>query len=148
MKSIFTGNPDIIIRSNLVEVTIRNSSFSIEKHKKLLDALDREKSHFLTISQGVFETTFIASRELKNIILSFFDKNDIIGEFVNLASITIRLPKKTATTPGVFYYMIKSLSWEGINIVEIVSTYTELTIILNTNDINHAFTVIKSCYEE
>ena len=45
-------------------------------------------------------------------------------------------------TPGVYYSILKQLAWEGINLVEVSSTYTELTLILHEKDINRAFSII------
>ena len=46
--------------------------------------------------------------------------------------------------PGVLYFILKILAWEGINITECVSTFTELTIILDNKDIDRAFSIIKN----
>lgn len=142
LKKLFTQSPDVIVRSNVIEITINSTTSSQGKYKELL-GVQNEKNHFLTISQGVFETTIIASRELKEVILNVFKGERIIATLDDLASLTIRLPQETINMPTVYYQIIKSLAWEGINIVEVVSTYTELTIILSDKDIGHAFSVIK-----
>ena len=45
--------------------------------------------------------------------------------------------------PGLYYFILKELAWEGINIVEIVSTSHEFTLLVNDEDIDKAFLVIK-----
>ncbi|TSC55732.1 MAG: hypothetical protein G01um101418_753 [Parcubacteria group bacterium Gr01-1014_18] len=62
----------------------------------------------------------------------------------DLSSITIKLPEETITTPGVYYPILKALAWEGINIIEIISIGTELSILFKSNDVDRAFSIIKS----
>jgi hypothetical protein len=43
----------------------------------------------------------------------------------------------------VYYYIFQSLAWEGIVIDEVISTSNEFTIVVNENQIDLAFSVIK-----
>ncbi len=143
VKKILQSNPDLIVRSNLIELVIANIDFSIENHKKLLALAEEQENTFMTITEGVFETTIIASRELLTEIQAILPKRKIIKELLDLSSITIRLPKENIYTPGLYYFFLKSLAWEGINVVEVVSTYTEFTIILEDCEVDRAFSVLK-----
>jgi aspartokinase len=142
-KKIFMKNPDMIVRSNLFEYTVKNSRTVIEKHKVLLDEAEKHTNSFLTITAGVFETTIIASNDLKDCIRKFFESEIKHGEIENLGSITIALTPDVVTIPGVYGTILNQLAWEGINIIEVVSTTLEFTIILKDEDIDRTFSVIK-----
>jgi len=43
---------------------------------------------------------------------------------------------------GVYYYILKQLAWEGINIVQVVSTSNEFTIVVNQAEIDIAFKIL------
>ena len=144
IKDVLGKSHDLIARSNLAEFTVLNSDFSIEKHKKIIKEAEETKKYFLTITQGVFETTIIISKELKERIEEILGKGKVISQFDNLSSITIRLPGKTVLTPGVYYTILKYLAWEGINVVEVVSTFSEFTVILENKEVSHAFSLLKS----
>src|SRR5689334_15839400 len=60
-KNIFTSQPDMIFRSNLVEITVNNSDTLIEKYPSLLKLSDNNAKYFFTLTKGNFETTIIAS---------------------------------------------------------------------------------------
>lgn len=62
------------------------------------------------------------------------------------SSITILLEKEHADTPGVYYFFLKSLAWERINIVSIVSKENKFTITVSDQDVNRAFGVLKSLF--
>lgn len=141
-KKIFQSTNDLIVRSNLVEFVIANINFSINMHKELIELAELEEEYFMTITEGVFETTIIASGELKNKIKKIL-LNQAITQLVNLSSITIKLPKENVYMPGLYFYFLKALAKEGINVVEVVSTYTEITLILEDKEVDRAFSVLK-----
>lgn len=143
MKKIFSKTPDMIIRSNLIEFTFTNSDSLLNKHKNLLGKIEKQRQYFFTITQGVFETGVIISQELEEKIRNIFKGEKIIDELPDLSSITIRLPKENVTTSGVYYFILKALAFKNINIIEVVSTYQEITLILETKEIDKAFSILK-----
>ncbi len=145
-KKIFINAPDIIVRSNLIEYTLANSQSLVSKHQKLLEAINQQKEFFGTITEGVFETTLIVSLELESSIKKIYQDEKIIFKINNLSSVTIRLPKENIDLSGVYYFILKPLAWEGINIIEVVSTTHEITLIFEEKNIDRAFLIIKNLF--
>lgn len=146
-QKIFSSAPDIMVRSNLFEITLGNSDFLIQKQKKLLDRINMRQNYFLTFTQGIFQTTIIASNELKDKILAIFKGEKIISQLDNLSSINVQLPKGTEFIPGAYNFILKSLAWEGINVIEVVSTLNEFTIVLEDKNIELAFSNLKRLFK-
>ena len=144
--TIFTATPEMIVRSNLVEITLSNSESLRSKYKHLSEAYSEESKYYFTLTEGVFETTIIVSRDLQEQVKKAIENEKITSDKENLSSITIRLPKKNVDTPGVYYFFLKSLAWDGINIIEIVSTPNELSIILEDKEVNAAFGILKGLF--
>lgn len=144
--NIFKTSPDMIMRSNLIEICVSNTNNLIEKYPLLLKLSQTNEKHFLTITQGVFDTTIITSKNLNSTIKDILKNEIITAEFTNLSSITVKLPKEAISTPGIFYFFLKSLAWEGVNIVEIVSSYLEFTLILPEKETNRAFSILQSLF--
>jgi hypothetical protein len=145
-RSLFRKAPDLILRLRLFEVTYANSDSLARKQRKLSDSFSPRAPFFATFTRGVNETTIIASRELRDRVLAAFKGEKLIGQIEGLASVTVMLPKGTALIPGVYSYILKALAWEGINVVEVVSTLNEFTIILEDKKIDSAFGVIKRLF--
>lgn len=143
---IFTSAPDMIVRSNLIELSISNSEHLADRFQKLFEAHKKNHSSFFTITEGISETGLIFSRDLEQEIKTILHGEEILFAFSNLAAITIRMPKDNIITPGVYYFFLKSLAWEGINIMEIISTPLEVSLILEDKDINRAFEILKSLF--
>lgn len=64
------------------------------------------------------------------------------------ASITIHLEEEHAETPGVYYFFLKSLAWEQINIMSVYSEENTFKIVVDDEDINRAFGVLKSLFSK
>lgn len=143
IEGLISNLGDIIVRSNLVDYTFRNSDNLLIKQQNLLKLISERRDFFYTISQGVYETTFVLSDQIKEEIPRIFEGEKLISNSYGLSSITIKLPIGNIEQPGLYYYIFRKLAWEGINILEVVSTSNEFTILLKDQDIDRAFSVIK-----
>lgn len=135
---------DILVRSNLVDYTFKNSESLLKNQQKLIEIIKDRKGFFYTVTQGVYETTFILSDQIKDEIPIIFEGEKLISSSYGLSSVTIKLPSGNTEQPGLYYYIFKKLAWDGINILEVVSTSNEFTILLKDKDIDRAFSVIKN----
>lgn len=145
-KNVFLTPPDMIIRSNLFEVTVHNSPSLLDKQQELVKVCGSTHKYFFTMTKGLLETTIIASADLQDELMKILEGEEVVSQFAHLSAITIRLPKDVIDTPGIFYFLIKSLAWDGVNILELVSTYLEFTIILEEKEVHHAFSILKSIF--
>ncbi len=143
IRTIFKQNPDMIVRSSLIEFTFVNSDTLIDKYRHFFEKIRKNRKYFFIITQGVFETALILSQDLKPLVEDNFKEEKIISIAEGLSAITIQLPEINVTTPGLYGYILKALGWEGINVIEVASTYTEITILLKEIDVDRAFSVLK-----
>ena len=146
-STVFQTAPDMMVRSNLFELTVGNSPFLPEKLPRLAELVaTQNNSHFLTVTSGVYETTIIASNTLRTEIKRILESEHEVNEINELASITIRLNDVFLEVPGSMAQIMKYIAWEGINVIEVVSTYMELTVILRQKDTDRALTVLKNAF--
>jgi len=135
---------DIIVRSNLVDFTYRNSPTLIVAQTKLLEKIANRSEVFYAFSQGIYETTLVLSDSFSKVVEEIFSNETLTYKFSNLSSITIKLPEENAQVFGVYYHILKKLAYEGINILEIISTTHEFTVVVNDDDVDSAFSVLKN----
>lgn len=134
---------NLTVRSNLTEFTFLNSEALPDKQRGLFNQLAEKKDIFCAVSQGVRETTFIASLEASQMIERIFSSEILVAKIENLSSIAIHLPKEVVYIPGVYYQILKVLAWENINVIEVLSTYTELTVIVESKNVDQAFSALR-----
>ncbi len=135
---------DLTVRSNLSELTFQNSETLPEKTRKLFNDIAGQRNTVCTLSEGIRETTFIVSSEIVSNVKKTFKGETLVSEIKDLSSVTIRLPKEVVYIPGVYYQILKTLAWENINVIEVLSTYTELTIMIENKNVDRAFSILKN----
>jgi hypothetical protein len=133
---------DLIVRSNLVEFTFRNSDSIWEKQKKLLHRIERDREAFLTYTQGVFEVMLLASAGIEKAVIEIFGGESVLARQGNLSAIIIRLSPRTVHIPGVYYAILKQLAWGNVNVIDVVSTTTEFTILVEKTQVDRAFSIL------
>jgi aspartokinase len=143
-KTSILAISDITVRSNLIELVFSNSPTLLDKQQKLLSLSAEEKNIFVAFTRGVYETTIFASSYLEDEIKKQFFGEHLKKEFKNLSSISLILSEKTVKTPGVYFNILKIFAWQGINLIEVASSFTELTIFLDSKDIDKAFSTLKN----
>lgn len=144
IKTFMSKLGDIIVRSDLSDYSFENSSTLIVCQRNLMEEIESEKNIFCTFSQGVYETTIVASDSLDKIINRIFSREKRLSQKKGLGSVTIRLPEDNTEISGVYYYILKNLAWGGINICEIISTTNEVSIVVSEKDVDKAFPILLS----
>lgn len=139
---ILSNLGDITVRSNIAEYTFLNTETLLTKVQELFLNIGSKKEIFLNLSQGVSESTIIASGNIEREIQQIFKNETLTAKLENLSSISIKLPEDTVDNPGAYYSILKLFALEGINMVEMVSTYTEVSLIFRVTDIDRAFSVL------
>jgi hypothetical protein len=130
---------DLTVKSDICDFTYSQSSTLATNIAKIIMSASNEGG-FFTISNGVAEVTIVASSSLRSLILIGMKQEKLINEQIDLASITVNLPKKNTEQSGIYYFILRQFAWADINIVEVISTTNEITLVLNKNDVNAAFT--------
>lgn len=141
-QSVVENIGDITVRSNLADYTFLNSSTLHHTQAQLMEKINEMKNIFCTFSQGIYETTLVVSESLTDTIEELFTEEKMISKNSKLSLITVKLPSDNTLYPGVYYYLFKELAWDNINLVEVISTTNEFTIVVSDKDIHRAFAVL------
>ncbi|MFN8390483.1 MAG: hypothetical protein U0136_09360 [Bdellovibrionota bacterium] len=101
----------------------------------------RRKRGYITVTEGQREVTIII--EEKNLAL--------LGELIPVAPLQLRrglgclgvtLDEQRVNNPGLFHFVFQQLYFQGINVIEIASTTTELMIYIEQADMQVAFATL------
>ena len=133
---------DVIVRSDLCDFTFKNTPSLLKEIAKILTKSSESSDYFLTVSQGIFETNIVISKNLQPFVNEIFEKENLIANVLELASLTIKLPKENQEQSGIYYFILKQLAWADISLQEIISTTNEMTIVVKEKDINQPFAIL------
>lgn len=131
---------DLSLKTGLMELVFERT----EKNLSILRKLPLGRPAFadcFMVSQGVGEISIIAlERAEKELLDAFRDKPRAIIR--SLSSLTVRYAPSYIQTPNSLYAILQSFAGQRLNIVEIISTYTEVTLIFAEHDIDAAFRIL------
>lgn len=142
INNVIGGIGDFLVRSDLVDYTFENSESLRVSQGQLIQQLKDDKDSFFTVCRGITETTYVLNSKYSELIENSFRKENMKAHTKDLSSITVKLPETNVETYGVYYYIMKHLAWEGINIEQVVSTTNEFTAIVKSSDIDEAFKIL------
>ena len=142
IKKLAVNLGDFIVRSDLCDFTFENTPSLLKEIAVILTKSSENKDYFLTVSQGIFETNIVTSRNLQPFVKEIFKKETLISSVLDLASITIKLPKENLEQSGIYYFILKQLAWADISLQEVISTTNEMTIVVKEKDINETFAIL------
>lgn len=143
--TVFKEAPDMIVRSNLTLIYVKNSADLLQKLSTIEESSQSFQKKAL-FTYGRVETVVLTNKVNLESLIKILKEEEIEQTFPSVSSITIHLPEDAVSQPGVFYFFIKSLAWEGVNILDILSTHTELTLVFKPEDINTAFGILQSLF--
>ena len=135
---------DIILRSSLCDYTFKNSPTLLDCHIEVLKNLVKNDEIFYTMVQGVFETNLVISDTMEELIADYFKDELCLFKKNGLSSVTLKLPKGNSMQAGFYYTIMKELSWEGINLTEVISSTNEFTVVVDNALIDKTFVVLKN----
>ena len=143
LRKVLVNIGQITVRSNLTDFAFAVSDTLLQNQAKLMAELNDKKDVFYTSSRGVDDSNIVISSSYEGLVDKFFKNEKVNHKTSDLSSITVKLPDENIAVPGVYYFIFQRLAWEGVVIHEVISTATEFTIIINDDQIDIAFKVIK-----
>lgn len=137
---------DIVIKSPLCDVTFEKSQRVIEKVQHFREKMIKDND-FLTVTQGTSEVTIIIPEKLLPDLLAHFD-TEPKAILRNLVGVGARFSDEYIPVPNVIYSIIRTLATRRINILEIVSTYTEISVIVAQDDMKKTLEALEGFFRE
>ena len=141
-KEKFDFSSEIIMKTGLIDIAVLKSQKLFNLLDKLYRIVDYEKGEILNIIQGTNEVAVITNNKYEKKVIDILKDEKIINVEKNLVSISMSYSREFIHTPGIIFAVVRKLSWENINIYEIVSTFTELTFIIHKKDLTKAYNML------
>lgn len=138
---------NLSVRSGLTELTYNRTPENLAILRQVYQKAKLRPTDFFTVSQGTGEITIIAAEQVISSIQHPFGRQKPKALISGLASLTIEFVTEYVGTPNIFFAFIRCLSMQRINIVEVVSAYTEFTLILGEQDLERAFHIVNATFK-
>ncbi|NDC38264.1 MAG: hypothetical protein EBZ48_09460 [Proteobacteria bacterium] len=136
----------VSVLSNLVVMTLQRSDENHRAVDQIYSRLKR-KNGFLTISEGSSEITLICQAEHRALVVELLPTRPTMTRD-KIAALAVRFHPKFLDVPGLLYKILEQIALQGINVVELASTATELSIYIKEGDIRLGFDTILRAFME
>lgn len=123
------------VHSNLEGMTFERSEELSQQIRDIYREVAVANKAFIAVTQGVTEVTIVASSSAARIFRDKLEGTHKIYDKQNLVGITVKFALENLEMPNLIFALTKRLAYKDINIIEIVSTATELTFIIDKADL-------------
>jgi hypothetical protein len=127
------------IKTDISYIVLEESPTLLSQLEKLYRIIDFKKGGILNIIQGNYEVAIILNQKYKEKILDILSEEKVLETVDDLVSISLTYSKNFLFTPGILYDVSRFLAWENINAIDIILTKTELSLIINKNDLMRCY---------
>ncbi len=135
---------DLTIRPHLSELTLQWSDTILARQQQLLEAVREGAERFVSFIHGVREVTVIMDADLEHLAHEIFNGERCLSRLSDLAAITLRHCSQSVSSTRVHYDTLKRLAMKTIDVVEVISTPTELTVVLDRSEVDRAFSILRT----
>lgn len=133
---------ELTTRTDLTISTFRLSESSNECQRNLLALAEPYPGMFISVTRGVHEMLVVCNRPLTHLVEQAFGEERLLARVDNLTALTLRLNPETRRTPGIYHAVLKKLAWDKISVINMMCTFSEITILLEQTQTGAAFSVL------
>jgi len=142
----FSQEIALTLKSGLFNLAYRKSSSIHRSLQKIYETVDYSSGDVLAINLGNHEITIVSNSKYYSRLKEIMKSEKLIQESRKVAAISLSLSIDLMDTPGFFYLVTRQMTWENINIREVVSTPKELILVVDEKDATRAYTVLKELF--
>lgn len=128
---------DMTVKSPLCVISYEKTAQHLSHLRQMYKQLNSRPNQFVAVTQGSREITIIVPSELQAEVHSFFGTPPK-ATLPAMVGISVSFAESYLTVPNVIHTILSALAVCQINVIEIVSTYTELSVIIDQADLELA----------
>ncbi|MFH1425034.1 MAG: hypothetical protein ABIG20_05215 [archaeon] len=136
------------LKSGVADISVEKTNDIFTILNEISKKVDTKKGELLSVIQGVSEISIIIEEKHADTLLKKLQGKKILVEERDAVELHIMAPPSWWDIPGIISHVTRQISIHGINIIDIVSTTTELSILVRKKDATHAFEALNKLIEQ
>ncbi len=138
---------EIVMKTNICDFNMRKTENLLPRLKELYGMVNLGRGDFLNVTIGNDEISIAVSDKYEQEVREFLGEQENLDFRDGLVSLTLIFAGDFLHTPGVVFQALRKLAWENINVYEIISTMTELTVVIERNDSTRGYEALQEFIE-
>ncbi|MFC1801269.1 hypothetical protein ACFLZB_02305 [Nanoarchaeota archaeon] len=125
------ANCDLRLKGDVVELTLEKTTSNYQIALDVYKKINWQRGDIVNVYQSLTEIAVLLEDKNKDLILK---KCTPVHMEEDLAIVTLKTPEEMLDVPGFIYHLLGLIGSAGVNIVDVISTYTELNLIVKEKD--------------
>jgi len=143
------SNCNISMRSDVVDLTLERTPEIQEIIGNFNKRINWKRGGIMFVVQGRAEVEVILDRENYNKIKENIPEELTVSEIKKMSIISVHQPNTDLTfIPGFYNFLLDSLSMNNINVLQIMSTLTELIIVVSQKQASRTYEILNNLIEK
>lgn len=148
LKPYYAVNPadylaNLGLKSDLFELTVKNSPQLLGILAQLAKKIEDQHTSLFIFTQGQYETTVITSVNLWKALEESLEHETIMSTIPDLTGISLQRTHGQIETTGVLQFPLRILAWEGISVIEVITTLNEIMVVVRDFEVDRAVSSIR-----
>ena len=142
------ANSQVSLKNDIVHVTFYRNNSIVNEINEISKKIRWDLDEVLFINQGSGEITLVFDKKNKHLFGKILANAVEVRE--NSAILSIKEGKIKGLTPsievpGLYAYFLNQISKNGLNILDVISTRSQITFVINEKDLIKSYEVINNC---
>ena len=129
-----TKHSEVNLKTHIIDINVLKTQDLFDKLKRFYDLIDFQKGDILHIIYGRTQVAIVTNERYKDRILKLLQNQHIKKIQENLVALSFTVGKERIEKPGVLFKITRSLAWENINVIEIISVDLDIAFIVERKD--------------
>jgi len=125
---------EVNLKTHIIDINVLKTQDLFDKLKRFYDLINFEKGDILHVIYGRTHVAIVTNERYKEKMLNLLQNQKIKKIEENLVALSFTVGKNRIEAPGVLFKLTRSLAWENINVIEIISVDLEVTFIVDKKD--------------
>jgi len=138
-----TKYSEVNLKTHIIDINVIRTQELFDKLKRFYDLVQFEKGDILHVVYGRTHVAIITNERYKDKILKLLQNQKIKKIEENLVALSFTVGKERIDEAGVLFKLTRSLAWEDINVVEIISVNVEVTFIVDKKNATKGYNALE-----
>jgi len=125
---------EVNLKTHIIDINVLKTQDLFDKLKRFYDVINFERGDILHIIYGRTHVAIVTNERYKEEILNLLQNQKIKKINGNLVALSFTVGKERIEKPGVLFKLTRSLAWENINVIEIISVGLDIAFIVDRKD--------------
>jgi len=138
-----TEYSEVNLKTHIIDINVLRTQELFDKLKRFYDLINFEKGDILHVVYGRTHVAIITNERYKDKILKLLQNQKIKKIEEDLVALSFTVGKERIDEAGVLFKLTRSLAWEDINVVEIISVNVEVTFIIDKKNATKGYNALE-----